>query len=224
MSLANQQNEEKITAIIQQRLAFKDTQLKRFISKYLEILTNFDKLNAEQLETSSKETLQELEILEFQILKAEMAHYIRIKDCNYYQDLNAEILSEVQLALKDIESAKKALELEGEKKRMKAEYDLIAEEIIKYEEKDIINEKVHTGEHEIKDLNEEYLKNIQKIEIKEKELYLTVIYLFFYKMGYFIIFKEFYLNFYIFSGILKKIDNIFNLLVNFNVFYYSFQL
>ena len=168
-------NEEKLSQIIQQRLAFKDLQLKRFISKYLDFLCNFDRNTQETAEIVAKETLQELDLLEFQLFKAEMAHFIRIKDKEFYQNSNSEILKEIKEFTAEIEDLKDKLEIENEKKKKKAEFDLICEEIVKLEEKNEIREKVRGIEEEIRGLNENYHRNLDTINQKEKELYLIVI-------------------------------------------------
>ncbi len=167
-------NEEKISQIIQQRLAFKDLQLKRFISKYLDFLCNFDK-NPETIEILSKDTLQELEMLEFQLFKGEMAHFIRIKDREFYRNSNEEILHEIEAFTEEIANLKEKLTIETEKQRKKAEFDLICEEIVKFEEKDDINKKVQGIEEEIRAFNEKYRMNLDIINQKEKELYMIVL-------------------------------------------------
>lgn len=169
-------SEEKLTSIIQQRLSLKDFQLKRFIGKYLEILINFDKNEDNSLDVLSKEALQELEMLEFQIVKAEMAHYIRLKDQSYYNELNNDISKEIAIVKTEIEEKQRILLLETEKKKIRTEYDLIAEEIIRYDEKKIMSERLQTIEKEIKDLESKYHKNLEHVERKEKELFLIVNY------------------------------------------------
>lgn len=167
-------SEEKLTAIIQQRLSLKDFQLKRFIGKYLELLINFDKNEENSLDLLGKEALQELEMLEFQIMKAEMAHYIRLKDQSYYNELNSEISKEIAIVKAEIEEKQRILQLETEKKKIRCEYDLIAEEIIRYDEKKTMNERLCCIEEEIKDLESTYHKNLEHVERKEKELFLIV--------------------------------------------------
>lgn len=172
-------SEEKLSTIIQQRLALKDTQLKRFISKYLDILINFDKNPDQSLDVSVKEVLQELEMLEFQIVKAEMAHYIRLKDQSYYKQMNEEVLREIGKVKEEIREKERVLELEVEKKKIRAEYDLIAEEIIRYDEKKSMRDRLENVETEIKELEKNYNQNIHLIESKEKELFLIVFPLYF---------------------------------------------
>ena len=105
----NQISEEKLGTIIQSRLSLKDAQLKRFISKSLDLLSNFDKLPSESLDSLHKEVLSELENLEFQILKGEMSHFIRLQDLKTYREQNAMVLKEIEMKKGAIEDLKKGL-------------------------------------------------------------------------------------------------------------------
>ena len=168
-------SEEKLGTIIQSRLSLKDAQLKRFISKSLDLLSNFDKLPSESLDSLHKEVLSELENLEFQILKAEMSHFIRLQDLKTYREQNAMVLKEIEMKKGAIEDLKKGLKLENEKRKFKAECNLMSKEIVEYEDRDELLRKVNKVQDEIKKLEEKYQENVAMIDNKEKELFLIVI-------------------------------------------------
>jgi len=170
----NQISEEKLGAIIQSRLSLKDSQLKRFISKSLDLLSNFDKLPADSLDSLHKEVLSELENLEFQILKAEMSHFIRVQDLKTYREQNSLVLKEIAKKKGVIEHLTQGLKMETDKRKFKAECDLMSKEIVEYEDREELMKKVGKAEEEIKRLEEKYQENVGMIENKEKELFLIV--------------------------------------------------
>lgn len=173
----NQISEEKLCAIIQSRLSLRDSQLKRFVAKSLEFLNNFDKVPAETAELLYKESLSELENLEFQVLKAEMSHLIRIRDLQTYRDSRSSVQSEIAVKRAEIDELKASLKLETAKKRFRGECEIMAREIVEYEDRSVLMEKVEGVQEEIRKLEENYNENVASIENKEKELYLIVMFI-----------------------------------------------
>ena len=120
-----------------------------------------------------------MEILEFQIFKAEMSHSVHEQDREFYRETAKKSEDEIKLICDEIEKAKHALSIEQEKKRNRTEYNLLSENIIQYEEQEIMNQKISKIKEEIEILQKEYENNMNKIEQKEKELHLLVFYFIF---------------------------------------------
>lgn len=115
-----------------------------------------------------------MEVLEFQIFKAEMSHSVHEQDKEFYRETAKKSEEEIKMISNEIERAKHALTIEHEKKRNRTEYNLISENIIQYEEQEIMNQKINKIKEEIEILQKEYENNMGKIEQKEQELHLLV--------------------------------------------------
>lgn len=113
--------------------------------------------------------------MEFQIFKAEMSHYICLQDKNYFQNLSDSMQKEIETIKNSIDKDTLKLEIEEEKKRNKIEYNLIAENVIKFDEKKNLQEKIDIINNEIQILTKNHQDNILSISQKEKELHLLVL-------------------------------------------------
>jgi len=161
-------NEEKV---IQQRLLFKEVQLKKFLNKYLELAFNYDKLDSTETDNIAQEILGELELLEFQIHKAEMNYSARDKDLSYHMNLCDKIESSIGQTHKEIEELRSELTIREKKKRSKFEYEVIANEINQYENPEVIKSQADKIQTEIDELTEKNNEQMQKIQNKERQLY-----------------------------------------------------
>lgn len=104
-------------------------------------ITRLNQLSSEQ---ASKDLQFEIEILEFQLSKAELNHHNYTHHQVWLKEKTADLESQIEAAQKDITRLENELALESQKRQNRMEYDSIGGLILEYKDTAIMNEYVLT--------------------------------------------------------------------------------
>ena len=85
----NENFEEEIT--IKNRILLRETTIRKLTSKYLEFINKINSLTRSEMSSMIKDILNEIDLIEIGILKAQNYENLKDIDNNYFQSLSSEI-------------------------------------------------------------------------------------------------------------------------------------
>ena len=159
---------------LKNRIILREATIKKLTTKYLDLVYKFNTFTRSEIAQLIREILNEIEMIEISIGKAENLEKLKEIDSKYQKSLLDEISRNSEIIKKEItECVKKLLEAKNEKE-YKMHFEEIARVINSYDTKEVLQERIYILEDEIRRIRETEELIINKIQDKSKKLNLLI--------------------------------------------------
>ena len=151
--------------VIARRIILTDVNIRKLASKFLDLYSKFKSLTRNELVPILNEILNEIELIEISILKAENIQKMKQIDKSQNTSITAQIDQNINSILTEISNCNDKLLTSKKNKDYKIHCEEIAKMINNYDTKETLNTKIKSLEKE----NEKIINKTEKINKKLKE-------------------------------------------------------
>ena len=151
--------------VIARRIILTDVNIRKLASKFLDLYSKFKSLTRNEMVPILNEILNEIELIEISILKAENIQKMKQIDKSQNTSITAQIDQNINSILKEISNCNDKLLTSKKNKDYKIHCEEIAKMINNYDTKETLNTKIKSLEKE----NEKIINKTEKINKKLKE-------------------------------------------------------
>ena len=151
--------------VIARRIILTDVNIRKLASKFLDLYSKFKSLTRNEMVPILNEILNEIELIEISILKAENIQKMKQIDKSQNTSITAQIDQNINSILTEISNCNDKLLTSKKKKDYKNHSEEIAKMINNYDTKETLNTKIKSLEKE----NEKIINKTEKINKKLKE-------------------------------------------------------
>ena len=151
--------------VIARRIILTDVNIRKLASKFLDLYSKFKSLTRNEMVPILNEILNEIELIEISILKAENIQKMKQIDKSQNTSITAQIDQNINSILTEISNCNDKLLTSKKNKDYKIHCEEIAKMINNYDTKETLNTKIKSLEKE----NEKIIKKTEKINKKLKE-------------------------------------------------------
>lgn len=151
--------------VITRRIILKEHNIRKLATKFLDLMTKFKSLTRNEMVPILSEILNEIELIEISVLKAENIQKMKKIDKAYNTSISDKIENNITNILGEIKDCNTKLVSAKENKDYKIHCEEIAKLINHYDTQEIFNKKIEILEKE----NEKILNKTKKINNKLKE-------------------------------------------------------
>lgn len=140
------QNDEDVS--IKNRILLKDINIKKLTMKCLDLLSRFNSLTRNEMSHILHEILNEIDLIEISILKAENIQKLKALDKDHFNTLGNEIEQNITEISSDISNCNNQLSQAKEEKDYRIHCEEISKIVNKYDTQECLNGKIDTLEKE----------------------------------------------------------------------------
>ena len=151
--------------VIARRIILTDVNIRKLASKFLDLYSKFKSLTRNEMVPILNEILNEIELIEISILKAENIQKMKQIDKSQNTSITAQIDQNINSILTEISNCNEKLLTSKKNKDYKIHCEEIAKMINNYDTKETLNTKIKSLEKE----NEKIINKTEKINKKLKE-------------------------------------------------------
>ena len=151
--------------VIARRIILTDVNIRKLASKFLDLYSKFKSLTRNEMVPILNEILNEIELIEISILKAENNQKMKQIDKSQNTSITAQIDQNINSILTEISNCNDKLLTSKKNKDYKIHCEEIAKMINNYDTKETLNTKIKSLEKE----NEKIINKTEKINKKLKE-------------------------------------------------------
>ena len=151
--------------VIARRIILTDVNIRKLASKFLDLYSKFKSLTRNEMVPILNEILNEIELIEISILKAENIQKMKQIDKSQNTSITAQIDQNINSILTEISNCNDKLLTSKKNKDYKIHCEEIAKMINNYDTKETLNTKIKSLEKE----NEKIINKTEKINKKLKE-------------------------------------------------------
>ena len=151
--------------VIARRIILTDVNIRKLASKFLDLYSKFKSLTRNEMVPILNEILNEIELIEISILKAENIQKMKQIDKSQNTSITAQIDQNINSILTEISNCNNKLLTSKKNKDYKIHCEEIAKMINNYDTKETLNTKIKSLEKE----NEKIINKTEKINKKLKE-------------------------------------------------------
>ena len=151
--------------VIARRIILTDVNIRKLASKFLDLYSKFKSLTRNEMVPILNEILNEIELIEISILKAENIQKMKQIDKSQNTSITAQIDQNINSILTEISNCNDKLLTSKKNKDYKIHCEEIAKMINNYDTKETLNMKIKSLEKE----NEKIINKTEKINKKLKE-------------------------------------------------------
>ena len=151
--------------VIARRIILTDVNIRKLASKFLDLYSKFKSLTRNEMVPILNEILNEIELIEISILKAENIQKMKQIDKSQNTSITAQIDQNINSILTEISNCNDKLLTSTKNKDYKIHCEEIAKMINNYDTKETLNMKIKSLEKE----NEKIINKTEKINKKLKE-------------------------------------------------------
>ena len=151
--------------VIARRIILTDVNIRKLASKFLDLYSKFKSLTRNEMVPILNEILNEIELIEISILKAENIQKMKQIDKSQNTSITAQIDQNINSILTEISNCNDKLLTSKKNKDYKIHCEEIAKMINNYNTKETLNTKIKSLEKE----NEKIINKTEKINKKLKE-------------------------------------------------------
>ena len=151
--------------VIARRIILTDVNIRKLASKFLDLYSKFKSLTRNEMVPILNEILNEIELIEISILKAENIQKMKQIDKSQNTSITAQIGQNINSILTEISNCNDKLLTSKKNKDYKIHCEEIAKMINNYDTKETLNTKIKSLEKE----NEKIINKTEKINKKLKE-------------------------------------------------------
>jgi hypothetical protein len=131
------------------RIILREVTIRKLTSKYLDLISKFNTLTRNEMAQLIKEILNEIDLIEISILKAENLEKIKEIDSQYQKSLWSKIDSQISQVKLDITDCNQNLVEARNEKEYKIQCEEVAKIINSYGSKEMLQERIYDLEEEI---------------------------------------------------------------------------
>lgn len=151
--------------VIARRIILTDVNIRKLASKFLDLYSKFKSLTRNEMVPILNEILNEIELIEISILKAENIQKMKQIDKSHNTSIATQIENNITSILSEISNCNEKLLTSKKNKDYKIHCEEIAKMINNYDTKETLNTKIKSLEKE----NEKIIKKTEKINKKLKQ-------------------------------------------------------
>jgi hypothetical protein len=144
----NGSNEEENFII--NRIILKESNIKKLTSQYLDFMNKFNNLTRNEMGNLLDQIINEIDLIEINLLKAENIQKLKIYDQKYLNNISKKIDENILQTKNEIQNYKKQLQESKEDKSYKIHCEEIAKQINEYDNTEILKDKITKVEEENK--------------------------------------------------------------------------
>lgn len=159
---------------LKNRIILREATIRKLTSKYLDLISKFNTLTRNEMAQLIKEILNEIDMIEISILKAENLEKVKEIDSQYQKTLWSEIDNKVSFEKKEIHECSRNLIEARNEKEYKIQCEEIAKIINSYGSKEDLQEKIYSLEEDIEKIKNTDNQIMQKLDGQTKKLSLLV--------------------------------------------------
>jgi hypothetical protein len=156
------------------RIILREVTIRKLTSKYLDLISKFNTLTRNEMAQLIKEILNEIDLIEISILKAENLEKIKEIDSKYQKSLWSKIDSQISQVKLDITDCNQNLVEARNEKEYKIQCEEVAKIINSYGSKEMLQERIYDLEEEIVKIKNTDNLIMHKLDGQTKKLTLLV--------------------------------------------------
>jgi hypothetical protein len=160
MNEQNVLNEED--SAITKRILLKEQNIRNLASKYLDFMNHFNTFSRNEMTQILNEILNEIDLIEINILKAENIQKLKQMDKKYHSNISQKLSEDISETKKEISKYNEKLILAQKEKDDKIQYEEIGKIINKIDTQEILNQKIN----KVADENKRILQKTEMINNK----------------------------------------------------------
>ena len=160
MNEQNVLNEED--SAITKRILLKEQNIRNLASKYLDFMNHFNTFSRNEMTQILNEILNEIDLIEINILKAENIQKLKQMDKKYHSNISQKLSEDISETKKEISKYNEKLILAQKEKDDKIQYEEIGKIINKIDTQEILNKKIN----KVADENKQILQKTEMINNK----------------------------------------------------------
>ena len=153
-------NEEDLA--ITKRILLKEQNIRNLASKYLDFMNHFNTFSRNEMTQILNEILNEIDLIEINILKAENIQKLKQMDKKYHSNISQKLSEDISETKKEISKYNEKLILAQKEKDDKIQYEEIGKIINKIDTQEILNKKIN----KVADENKRILQKTEMINNK----------------------------------------------------------
>ena len=175
MNEQNVLNEED--SAITKRILLKEQNIRNLASKYLDFMNHFNTFSRNEMTQILNEILNEIDLIEINILKAENIQKLKQMDKKYHSNISQKLSEDISETKKEISKYNEKLILAQKEKDDKIQYEEIGKIINKIDTQEILNQKINKVAYENKRILQktEMINNKLNCESNKMALLLSLV-------------------------------------------------
>ena len=168
-------NEEDLA--ITKRILLKEQNIRILASKYLDFMNHFNSYSRNEMTQILNEILNEIDLIEINVLKAENIQKLKQMDKIYHINISEKLSEEISETKKEIAEYNEKLLIAQKEKNDKIEYEEIGKIINGYDTQETLNQKINKVEKENKQILQktEMINNKLNVESNKMALLLSLV-------------------------------------------------
>ena len=168
-------NEEDLA--ITKRILLKEQNIRILASKYLDFMNHFNSFSRNEMTQILNEILNEIDLIEINVLKAENIQKLKQMDKIYHINISEKLSEEISETKKEIAEYNEKLLIAQKEKNDKIEYEEIGKIINEYDTQETLNQKINKVEKENKQILQktEMINNKLNVESNKMALLLSLV-------------------------------------------------
>ena len=168
-------NEEDLA--ITKRILLKEQNIRILASKYLDFMNHFNSFSRNEMTQILNEILNEIDLIEINVLKAENIQKLKQMDKIYHINISEKLSEEISETKKEIAEYNEKLLIAQKEKNDKIEYEEIGKIINGYDTQETLNQKINKVEKENKQILQktEMINNKLNVESNKMALLLSLV-------------------------------------------------
>ena len=155
-------NLNKVDLTITKRILLKRQNIRILASKYLDFMNHFNTFSRNEMTQILNEILNEIDLIEINILKAENIQKLKQMDKKYHSNISQKLSEDISETKKEISKYNEKLILAQKEKDDKIQYEEIGKIINKIDTQEILNKKIN----KVADENKQILQKTEMINNK----------------------------------------------------------
>ena len=160
--------------VYKNRIILRETILKRLTSKYLDLISKFNTLTRNEMAQVIKEILNEIDLMEISILKAENLEKLKAIDKEYQKKINERIVNSIDQVKKEVQEGTVKLQGALQEKEYKIQCEETAKIVNSYQSRDVMNREIEGLENEITKIQSKDSLIMNKLDGQSKKMSLLV--------------------------------------------------
>ena len=169
------QNEEDLA--ITKRILLKEQNIRILASKYLDFMNHFNSFSRNEMTQILNEILNEIDLIEINVLKAENIQKLKQMDKIYHINISEKLSENISETKKEISEYNEKLMVAQKEKNDKIQYEEIGKIINGYDTQETLNQKINKVEKENKEILQktEMINNKLNVESNKMALLLSLV-------------------------------------------------
>ena len=168
-------NEEDLA--ITKRILLKEQNIRILASKYLDFMNHFNSFSRNEMTQILNEILNEIDLIEINVLKAENIQKLKQMDKIYHINISEKLSENISETKKEISEYNEKLIIAQKEKNDKIQYEEIGKIINGYDTQETLNQKINKVEKENKEILQktEMINNKLNVESNKMALLLSLV-------------------------------------------------